>query len=392
MKIVVSKLILVLFISLLLLSGCGTVTQYNVKREVEKNQIFADHLMGLPITVPEVKDLFSLTKEQQQDFIDFVNDIEHRHLSYSERIELYLQNKLRYFNFHSETMNASETMELNSGNCLSLALLTKALTRLTTVGIRYELARTPPVYQRENGLQLASQHIRTVIYDKVTQSTKQFLSSNQQLTIDYYSTIGTRMLRRVPKEEFYAMYFNNKAVESMINNEFTQAYWYIKEALKIKSDYLDAINVLAVIYQKIGEQKLAEDTLLYGLSFGGDQLELLYNYHKLLVATERLQEAEEVSLKIDQYDDPDPFKWLDIADIELRSKNYRLALKYYRQASEKASYLHQPYAGMAKAYYHLGQKHKAIEAMEIAIANSHRKQMTSIYQAKHKLMEELMAN
>lgn len=386
-----SRFVLSLFSAFLLLS-CGTVTQYKVKQQVGIDQIFADHKMGQPVQVPEIDALYTLTEDQKADFLNTINNVKLRHLSNSDKIEKYLRDKLNYFNFHSDTATAAETMQHNSGNCLSLALLTKALTRLTTVGIRYELARTPPVFLRENGLQVASQHIRTVIYDKTTKTTKQFINNNLKRTIDYYSTIGTRKLRSVKKDEFYAMYYSNKAAEAMVNGEFTTAYWFAKKSLSVKPDFLAGINVLGVIYQATGDDEMAEKTLLYGLSLGGDQLELLYNYHKLLIATGRSGEAEVVSLKIDQYDDPDPFKWLDLANAELADKNYRLALKYYQLAAQKADYMHQPFAGMAKAHYHLGQTGKAVKAIKQAMANSHQNRMTSIYQAKFQQMQKKAIN
>ncbi|MCX7554905.1 hypothetical protein OS175_13580 [Marinicella sp. S1101] len=79
-------------------------------------------------------------------------------------------------------------MSQNAGNCMSLALLTKALSKLTHVGISYELARTPPVFQRENNYELSSQHIRAEVYNKTTKSTKQFVKPNDRVKVDYFST------------------------------------------------------------------------------------------------------------------------------------------------------------------------------------------------------------
>ncbi|MCB1583056.1 MAG: hypothetical protein KDI92_08330, partial [Xanthomonadales bacterium] len=305
----------------------------------------------------------------------------------SQRIFMYLKNHLQNFNFHSETLNASDSLALNSGNCMSLAILTKALSQLTHAGIQYELARTPPVFQREGNFELSSQHIRTVVFNKNTNFTKQFIKPNNKIKIDYFSTAGSRTLRTVSKEEFYSLYYSNRAAEAMIRNDYNDAYWHIKEALKIKRDNLIAINILGVLYQQLNQLDYAERAYRYGLAFGFDQLELLNNYHNFLVHTNRQDEALLIAQELTNYNDPDPFKWLDLADQEFKKGNYRKSIKLYEKAAEKADYLHQPYAGIAKANFMLGRNELAFKSMEMALANAHTQQATSIYQAKFEYMK-----
>ncbi|TDR17503.1 Tfp pilus assembly protein PilF [Marinicella litoralis] len=373
----------------LLITACGPVSQYQVKNNFSEQDIFQDGLFGPPASILSMDEVFALTEDQKQDFLKHFHSKEYRDLSDSQRIFKYLKNKLEYFNFHSETLIATDAMALNSGNCMSLAILTRALSKLTHVGISYELARTPPVFQREGNLELNSQHIRTVIFNKTTKTTKQFVRPNDKVKIDYFSTAGSRTLRSVKKEEFHSLFYSNRAAEAMIRNESNRAYWLIKEALKIKPDNLIAINMLGVLYHRIGEEVYAENTYRYGLSHGGDQLELLNNYHKFLLQAGRNEEALIIAQTLENYDDPDPFKWIDLADAEFREGNYHNAIKFYEKAQELASYLHQPYAGIAKANFQLGRNNRAIKAMQMAIENSHRFQTTSIYQAKYDYMKSL---
>jgi Tfp pilus assembly protein PilF len=381
------RVLLPLLIIVVLLTACGSPSRLNLKSNYSQQDIFNDQLFGQPVQVPLLDDVFALTAEQKQHFLNKFHSKEYRDLSDSERVFAYLQEHLEHFNFHSETLNASDAMALKAGNCMSLALLTKAVSQLTHVGISYELARTPPVFQRENNFELSSQHVRSVVYNKTTKSTKQFVKPNDKVKIDYFSTAGSRTLRKVKKAEFHSLFYSNRAAEAMLRDEYALAYWLTKEALRHKEDNLIAINILGVLYDRMGQQQYAEKTYLYGLSLGGDQLELLNNYHHLLLAANRTDEAQNIATILSSYDDPDPFKWLDLADKQLAEGHYRKAIGFYEKAAEKADYLHQPYAGLARANYMLGRNNQAIKAIEKALENAHTPKSVSIYQAKYELMK-----
>ena len=379
--------LLPLLIIVVLLSACGAPSRLNLKSNYSQQDIFNDNMFGQPMQVPLLDDVFALSEEQKQHFLTKFHSKEYRDLSDSQRVFEYLQEHLENFNFHSETLIASDALALKAGNCMSLALLTKAVSQLTHVGISYELARTPPVFQRENNLQLNSQHIRAVVYNKTTKSTKQFVKPNDKVKIDYFSTAGSRTLRKVKKAEFYSLFYSNRAAEALLRDEFALAYWLTREALQHKGDNLIAINILGVLYDRMDHQQYAEKTFLYGLSLGGDQLELLNNYHHFLLAADRHDEAQIVATALASYDDPDPFKWLDLADKQLAEGHYRKAISFYEKAAEKADYLHQPYAGLARANYLLGRNDQAIKAIEKALENAHTPKSVSIYQAKYELMK-----
>lgn len=368
-----------------LMTACSAPTRLKLDNNITAvEDIYNDAYFGEPIPITPLDEVFALTTAQEDQFKKLFHSPEYRDLSDSHRVFKYLQGQLPHFSFHSKTLIATDALALNSGNCMSLAILTKALTQLTHSGISYELARTPPVFQREGDFELSSQHIRAEIYTKNTNKTKQFVRPNNKVKIDYFSTLGSRTLRKVKKKEFHSLYYSNIAAEAMIESEFNLAYWNLKQALKIEQESLIAINMLGVLYQRLGQSEEAEKAYLFGLSLGGNQLELMNNYHQLLVSSDRRAEARVIASAIDQYDDPDPFQWLDLADKEFKLGHYLKAITFYKKAAEKADYLHQPYAGLAKANFMLGRPASAIKAIEKALDNSHNQQITSIYQAKYK--------
>lgn len=369
------------------LVACNSVKTYQTKSDYVQQDLFNSKVMGEKPQLLSIDDIFELTEQQKSEIKQIFRSPDYRKLSPSRKIYKFLRTQLHYFNFHSDTLIAKDALGLNSGNCLSLAVLTRALAKISNVGIQYELAKTPGVFQRENGFLLNSQHIRTVIYDKNVVNSPKFSSKDLKIKIDYFSTLGSRTLRKVNKEEFYAMFYSNRAAESMIDGELKTAFWHLKEAIQLDSDNLVAINMLGVLYDRMGYVDYAERTFVYGLSFGHDQMEMLNNYHKLLVRNNQTEKAKQIASILDDYNDPNPFKWLDLADEAFNNKNYLRAISFYEKAAEKAEYLHQPYAGMAKSNFFLGRTDQAIKAIRKAIENSHNGQVVSVYQTKYDYMK-----
>lgn len=372
----------ILVVTCVLMVSCASVKTYQVTSEHSTADLFYDRVMMPALKPASYESVFTLSESQKDAFKKELRRPDNRNRLDIEVIYRYLQTRLQHFNFHSKTLTAQQALEHNTGNCLTLALLTNALAQTTHVGVYYELAKTPPVFQRENGYLLSSQHIQTVIYEKKAGGI--FYSSKPlKLKIDYFSTDGSRTLRRVSEEEFQAMYYSNVAAEALVAGHNKSAYWSLKEALKIDPDNSIALNMLAVLYRQIGYDNYAEKVFVHGLSLAKNQLELLSNYHRFLTEKNRLAEAEEVAIVIDDYDDPDPFKWIDIADQALLDGRYQQAVKYYKKAQRQADYLHEPAAGLAKAYFYMGDSDKAIKAIKKALENTHNRSMATLYQAKY---------
>jgi len=379
-------LVFFLAVTCLLMVACSSVRTYQVTSEHSTADLFNDAVM-MPVIEPANFDAaFSLNEVQKKAFKKELRKPTNRNQLDIQIIYQYLQKHLQHFNFHSNTLTAQQALDEKAGNCLTLALLTNALAQTTHVGVYYELAKTPPVFQRENGYLLSSQHIQTVIYEKKVGGI--FYSSKPlKLKIDYYSTDGSRTLRRVSEEEFQAMYYSNVAAESLIVDQHRTAYWHLKEALQIDPDNPIALNMLAVLYRHLGYDDYAEKVFIHGLSLAKNQLELLSNYHRFLLEKGRLSEARRVAEVIDDYDDPDPFKWIDVADQALQAGQYQQAINYFKKAQRQAPYLHEPSAGLAKAYFNLGNQKQALKAMNKALQNSHTQSVTTLYQAKYNYLK-----
>lgn len=353
--------------------------------------LLPDGHFGEPLPILTIAQVFSLSDAQKQNFHYKINSSALRSSRPGKQIYKYIEKQLQDFTYLTDTLTATDTLGRNQGNCLSLAILTKALVDLTPVEISYELVETPIIYQSEGGMLLSSQHIRAILLDpRATKSYRRVSPYQGKLIIDYFPTRGTRRLRMVNENEFYAMYYRNIAAEAMVNKNTNLAFWNLKQALQFNPGDAHAINMMALLHSRLGYPQYAENLFLYGIEHGEDSLELLNNYHALLIRLQRIEDARAIAIRLQQYDDPNPFKWIQLADIAYASKDYPTALIYYKKAAKKADYLHQPYAGIARTQYKLGNTRAAHKAVKAAILNSSQSELSSAYQTKLELLSSIL--
>ena len=339
--------------------------------------------------VESLIDVFSLTDDQKNHFFNYYNSEHNQSRTELDRLYKYLENHLENFNYHSDTLIAKEVLGDNTGNCLSLAILTKSLADLVNINVKFELVETPTIFQKEEKLLLVYNHIRTVLYSGKTINELKGFFNQSLMRVDYFATKGTRALRKVDEAEFFAMYYNNKAAEAMVDNNHNLAYGYLIESLNLYPANATAVSMLGVLHVRLGLDIDAEKIFQYGLAYNNEEEILLKNYHTLLVRSNRLTDADAIAIKLEKYDDNNPFSWIGLADKSFQEKNYSQAIVYYRKAAEMADYLHEPFAGIARSKYHLGKNKSASDTMLKAIANSHKEETIRRYQSKHEYFQSL---
>ena len=145
---------------------------------------------------------------------------------------------------------------------------------------------------------------------------------------------------------------------------------------------------MGVIHNRLGYPDYAEKWYLYGLSFGKDEFEILHNYYSLLLRLGRENEANEIAIRLEKYDTNNPFDWIGLGDDAFLAKNYKLAIKLYKKAMNMAKYLHEPYAGIARSQYMLGNPKGARRAIKKALENTHKQDYLTVYQAKYELFSK----
>lgn len=373
------------------LSGCASAPSQPLAVEDPQPPLLADAYFGQPTGVVPLQQVFALTPQQKIDFQKKFRSQGYGNLAPNRRVYRYLEEYLTDFNFFSGTSIASESLSGKQGNCLSLAILTKSLANLAGVKVGYELTDTTPVYQNGGNTILSSQHVRTLLYDSDPNPVDgMHLLSPGGIRVDYFASRGVHTLRRTSEGEFYSMFYRNKAAEALLGGDYRVAFWNLKKALELHKNDAQAINMMALLHDRMGYTDYAERLYQFGIQNSREKMVLLSNYEIFLRRLGRVAEADIIGEKLRRYDDPNPFKWINLGDSAYLAGNYSEAIGFYRKASKMADYLHDPYLGIARAEFALGNLRAARRAIKKALANANKKSTVSLYQAKFEALTQLI--
>lgn len=343
---------------------------------------------GEPVNILEKQDIFKLTEQQQRHFLAFYNHPRYQNLKPHKRIFEYLQRRLDGFDFRGETYTASEALQTGAGNCLSLAIVTKALADLVDVELGYQKVNATPIYQKEQGVLLLSSHVRTFLYDPTYVSQEnEWVLRPPMVIIDYFPDRGDITGGKVSEQEFISMYYRNLAARALVQQDYPKAYWLIKEALEYAPYHPENLNLLAVLFRKSGQLEDAEVFYQFAIEHTESSANLLSNYHLLLSDQNRDQDAEVIRKKLLSYQDYNPYVWLKLGHEAFQAGNIGEAIRHYQKVVEMAPYLDEGYFGLAKSYYQTGSTDKAATAMQQAVEKAFKEKTRNLYYAKLAILQ-----
>lgn len=322
---------------------------------------------GPKSAIVSVQELHYINDAQAREFLSYFRSPANAQTPDYSRLANYIVQRVESFEYNADTLTAEKVLQTNSGNCLSLAIMTSALARLVGIEVSYQLMGDEPVFQFNGSTVVKGVHVRTKLLNRAWTPAKDFLDVPSGISIDFFPTGRSRFISNLGEEDYYAMYYRNLAVEYLSLEDYNAAYWLSMESLKFAPEHSDALNMLAVINSRIGRAVAAEQVYLYAIARAQDKLSLMKNYRILLLNQGRPEEAEAIAQRLSTMDDPSPFNWFHIARESYEVGDYERAISYYRKALEIAPYLHEARLGIALSHYALGSVEQADTALVAAI-------------------------
>ena len=344
---------------------------------------FESDLFGEAPEIIDVDDIYLLTETQQKDFLVYFDHPSMRNIPEHQRVFDYLETITMNFGYHGETYSAQEALSNSSGNCLSLAILTTALARLAGVETGYQLVDSAPVFEAQGSVVFKGHHVRTKLLEPLHQiGTGGIVMRRAGLLVDYFPSDGDRFVKNLSLAQYQAMYYNNLASEAIAREDYSTAFWLLRKVIELTPENTGAINSMAVLYRRVGNPDKSEEIYKYAIIHLPGKASILRNYRVLLLGQERFEDAEKINRLLAELNEPNPFDWLQAGQDAYDSGDFRDAISYYQKAVKIAPYMHESYAGMARAHYMLGNKTSAKRELKKAQKHSYQKSVQSLYEAK----------
>ncbi|HEY9040973.1 MAG TPA: tetratricopeptide repeat protein [Rheinheimera sp.] len=333
--------------------------------------------------VPSLDDIFSLTPEQQAEFLQYFNSAQLQDMPRHKRLYSFLEQHTAGFNYLGQNYTAREAYANKSGNCISLAVLTKALADIAGIPIEFQTIISAPVYSMKNDYMLSSDHVRTFLYDPDFVPEKGVIYFGKpRVVVDYLPSSGDLTGPRISEKTFIAMFYRNLAADAAVATKYSQSLALLKEALEYDSHYSSVINLVAVVHRRLQRPELAEQFYQYGLDVAANKATLIGNYAMLKFGAGEAEQAEAMLQSLLELEEYDPYLWFLLGQTATSKQRYEDAVSYFSKAAEQAPYVHQLQLELAAALYRNQQFDKAGEVLAAAAALAPTESTRQRYDAK----------
>jgi Tfp pilus assembly protein PilF len=249
---------------------------------------------------------------------------------------LYRRSGLRLTYDASRTRTASQAFDARAGNCLSLVLLTAAMAQEMGLSVRYQAVVGAEQWDRAGALFVAIGHVNLALDEPATQLGTLHWAA-RALVVDFLPSEQARFLdtRVISRDTVVAMYLNNRAVEALTQGRLDDAYWWVRESLRVDANFTNAYITLGVVYHRKHRADLADAVLQRVLSREPDNTLVLTNRMLVLRDLGRAAAAQQLAERLAVLDPNPPFSLYDAGWSELRAGQYAQARHLFERELQR---------------------------------------------------------
>ncbi|MBR7777299.1 tetratricopeptide repeat protein [Undibacterium rugosum] len=348
---------------LILLSACSSV-----RPPVLGSELFQDQWYGPRPALISAEQVLATSPAMEQF-------LEQEVLPRSKKTELRLalfqaisqNNRISLEYDASLTRNATQAFEAKTGNCLSLVLMTSALAKKLGLQVDYRHVLLDTLWQQADQLVLATGHVNIAL-GRYRQAYMYRSDDNDALVIDFlpppeaikYPSFS------ISEARILAMYFNNRAAESIQQARLNDAYWYAKSAIEQDPGFLPALNTLGVIYQRGQHYQLASQIYRQVLALAPDYLPTLSNLQDNLYRSGDSAGARQIQAQLTQLHYQEPFRHFQTGKALYQQASFTAARNAFQEQLSITPQHTESYHWLAMTYLQLGDTAKANQQLVLA--------------------------
>jgi Tfp pilus assembly protein PilF len=372
---------LAILLILLLLAGCASTPP----APTAPTQLFSDATFAPATERIGADDLFALNPEMRAHLNSaaFRAQLRAKGSAHGLIDALYQKGELKLEYDSTMTRNAAQTYQARSGNCMSLVIMTAAFAKELGLNVYFQSVVVDHTWRRSGDLYMASSHVNLSL-DKHQSGSLRNYEPERTLTIDFLPPEDIAGYRTNPLDEktIVAMYLNNRAVEALAQNQVGNAYWWARAAVTQDPSFIVAYNTLGVIYQRHGDQQLAERTFRTALQRAPDDILVMQNLAPLLAALGKSEESQLLSKRLASLEPNPPFHYFQLGMKAMERKEYQTAKSLFAREVQRAPYNDEFHFWLGVAHLRLGEADQAREQIALALDHSMSRDGRALYAAK----------
>lgn len=269
------------------------------------------------------------------------------------------------------TRDAAATFAAKRGNCMSLVIMTAAFAKALKLDVAFQDVYVNTEWSRNGNLYVGSTHVNLSVGTPWT-ATAGTAEAPNRITIDFVPPLktGQQRVKRISENMIVAMYMNNRAAEELASERLDNAYWWARAAVLREPVLVNAYNTLAIVYQRSGENALAERVYKRALARAPEDTVLMTNLVPLLARLGKHEESRAIAARAASLEPEPPFFYFERGIKAMEAGKFAEARQLFRREVRRSPYSHEFHYWLAIAHLRLGEARAARDEMAIALDNS----------------------
>ncbi|MDK1286816.1 tetratricopeptide repeat protein [Pseudoalteromonas umbrosa] len=364
-----------------LLNGCSSTTSAPSEIIPPVSELFSDNTFEKTPIINE-QDIFTLPPKEQKKFLSYFNNEKTKGIREDKIIFNYLEQRIKLFTYDGDTLTATESLERNEGNCISLAILTQAYAKLAQVDTTFIEVGTVPIFKKNNNTILISNHFRTKLLAPRTANNSNTIEIIRAGTVvDYFPAQDSFFIDNANYDDLVAKYYANKSVDALLENNFSKGYNLLNKALQYRPYDPELINIAAVLHRRSGQKSNAIRIYEYAKGHNLTSQNLLSNYLSIAKKQNNIKLVKQLESLLDRTA-LTPFDKIQVAQRSAEKGRFTKAIQKLEEVIIETPYLPEPYFELARIYHSKGDIEKTDKLLALAVERASDPDKRSLFQAK----------
>ena len=118
---------------------------------------------------------------------------------------------------------------------------------------------------------------------------------------------------------------NNRSAEALARGQISDAYWWVREAIRQDPNFLSAYNTLGVVYRRFGNPGAAEQVFNYALHRDPVNTQIMSNLAMVLNDAGRVAESKMLTDKVERKQPYAPFHFFSLGTEAMQAGDFSTA-------------------------------------------------------------------
>jgi Flp pilus assembly protein TadD len=264
---------------------------------------------------------------------------------------------------YDDTANytASETFRERRANCLSLVNLYIGMARHLGMEVRYQTVQIRPVWNRRGELLILSEHINALGR----------ISPSNQYIIDFTPEIRLQQqtAETISDKDAEALYFNNLAVEMLVEGNTEQALELFRIALALNPALAMAWNNIGSALGRLHKPELAEYSFLKASLLDRNNASSINNLARYYAEIGETAKSQRYRRAVQSYNNRNPYYHYMLGNLAFEEENFDAAREHFQEAIRRNDLEPDFYLALGLTFRELGdaKAYDDLSMMSVAI-------------------------